>query len=124
MVSGCSFLGIWMTISFFIMVATTFQPAVAFTLPFHKLQHTAVVPPLDQQLLAALAPAGATDQATHSIAFQYQNMFLYKHNLSLGQQERGLVNIGATNLRLRQVVAALQAGKEVSIGILGGSVSW
>jgi hypothetical protein len=36
---------------------------------------------------------------------------------------RALVNIGAA-LRLRRVVADLQAGRNVSIGIIGGSISW
>jgi hypothetical protein len=36
---------------------------------------------------------------------------------------RALVNIGAA-LRMRRVVADLQAGKNVSVGVIGGSVSW
>jgi hypothetical protein len=36
---------------------------------------------------------------------------------------RALVNIGAA-LRVRRVVADLQAGKNISVGVIGGSISW
>lgn len=36
---------------------------------------------------------------------------------------RALVNVGAA-LRLRRVIADLQAGKNVSVGVIGGSISW
>lgn len=56
-------------------------------------------------------------------ALDYKRVFKYQHNLTLGQQQRSLVSIGPA-LRLRQMLVDLQSGKNVSIGILGGSVSW
>jgi hypothetical protein len=56
-------------------------------------------------------------------ALNYQQVFEYKHNLTLGQQQRALVSTGAA-LRLRRMLVDLQSGKNVSVGILGGSVSW
>jgi hypothetical protein len=36
---------------------------------------------------------------------------------------RALMNVGAA-LRMRRVVADLQAGKNISVGVIGGSISW
>lgn len=64
----------------------------------------------------------ADDQHLNA-ALNYQRVFDYQHNLTLGQQQRSLVSIGAA-LRLLQMVVDLQSGKNISVGILGGSVSW
>lgn len=53
----------------------------------------------------------------------YQNMLAYKHSLSRGQLQRSLVYKGA-NLRLRRVLNKLLTGKNVNVGVIGGSISW
>jgi len=63
-----------------------------------------------------------SEQLQTAIA-EYEGLFSYNHNLSVGQQQRALVSMGA-NVRLRRLLSDLQAGNSVSIGILGGSVSW
>lgn len=54
----------------------------------------------------------------------YQQLMQHKHSLSRGSLQRSLVYKGA-NLRLRRVLKKLLAGEQqVSIGVIGGSISW
>uniref|UniRef100_A0A383VEL6 SGNH hydrolase-type esterase domain-containing protein n=1 Tax=Tetradesmus obliquus TaxID=3088 RepID=A0A383VEL6_TETOB len=67
-------------------------------------------------------PARASTMLAAAGTYQ-QVQGLYQHSLSIGRRQRALVNVG-TALRLRRVVADLQAGKNVSVGVIGGSISW
>lgn len=107
-------LGVWLIIRLLFMYMHTSNAAASIpqasqsgsvsTLSLQQSQHIAV----DQPPNAAL---------------NYQKVVEYQHNLTLGQQQRALVSTGAA-LRLRQMLVDLQSGKNVSVGILGGSVSW
>ena len=71
----------------------------------------------------AVADHLTSGDAATTAAEHYLNLFSYHHNLTLGQQQRSLVAMGS-NLRLQRLLADLAAGRNASIGILGGSVSW
>ena len=57
------------------------------------------------------------------ISEQYLRVHSYNPGLTQAQVQRGIAYAGA-NLRLRKVVEKLLKGDQVSIGVIGGSISW
>lgn len=106
-------LGLWLI---YTLMSSQLRAASPSSLPSPSNAHpTAASSNMLSQLLS-------TEQLQNAIA-SYESIFSYNHNLSIGQQQRALVSMGV-NVRLRRLLSDLQAGNSVSIGILGGSVSW
>jgi hypothetical protein len=54
---------------------------------------------------------------------QYLRVHAYTPSLTQAQVQRGIAYAGA-NLRLRSFIEKLLSGDQVSIGVIGGSISW
>lgn len=82
---------------------------------------TAASPDVDRSLTTYAALLHNSDLLRG--AKTYQKLMAYKHSLTRGQLQRSLVYKGA-NVRLRKVVDKLLKGRNVSVGVIGGSISW
>lgn len=70
-----------------------------------------------QLLFVARCSMAATD---HDSATQ---LFSHEFTLSQDQVSRGLAYVG-DGTRIRSVMKALQAGRSIHLGVIGGSITW